>query len=40
MAGYIGKIEPLDGSVENRTSYAERLEEYFKVNKVDNNMKV
>ena len=34
------KIEPLDGSVENWTSYVERIEEYFKVNKVDNNMKV
>ena len=40
MAGYIGKIEPFDESVENWTSYVERLEEYFKVNKVDNNMKV
>lgn len=40
MAGYIGKIDPFDDSIETWTSYVERLEQYFKANKVDNDMKV
>lgn len=40
MAGYIGKIDPFDDSIETWTSYVERLEQYFKANKVENDMKV
>ena len=34
------KIEPFDESVENWISYVEQLEEYFKMSKVDNKIKV
>lgn len=40
MAGYIGIIDPFDDSIETWTSYVERLEQYFKANKVENDMKV
>lgn len=40
MAGYIGKIDPFDDSIENWTSYVERFEQYFKANKVENDMKI
>lgn len=40
MAGYIGKIDPFDDSIETWTSYVERLEQYFKANKVENDIKV
>ena len=40
MAGYIGKIEAFDETQESWESYTERLEQYFKVNKVDDELKV
>ena len=40
MAGYIGKIEAFDETQETWESYTERLEQYFKVNKVEDNFKV
>ena len=40
MAGYIGKIEAFDESLETWDSYIERLEQYFKVNKVEEDMQV
>ena len=40
MAGIIGKIDSFDESIETWTSYVERLEEYFKANKIKDNLKV
>ncbi|KAK3091048.1 hypothetical protein FSP39_016771 [Pinctada imbricata] len=39
-AGYIGKIEPFDESIETWTSYVERLDQYFAVNDIDSEKKV
>ena len=40
IAGYIGKIEPVDENIEKWTSYVERLEEYFNVNNIADDKKV
>ena len=40
MAAYIGKIEAFDETIEPWSSYVERLEQYFKANKVDDSLKV
>ncbi len=40
MAGYIGKIENFDDSIEHWTSYVERLEQYFAVNDIANDKRV
>ena len=39
MAGYIGKISEYDPSTENWSTYVERLEHFFKANKVEDNLK-
>ena len=39
MAGYIGKISEYDPSTENWATYVERLEHFFKANKVEDNLK-
>ena len=40
MAGYIGKIENFDDSIEQWPSYIERLEQYFAVNEISNEKRV
>ncbi|XP_061190068.1 uncharacterized protein K02A2.6-like [Saccostrea echinata] len=40
MAGYIGKIEAFDGTVDTWTAYTERLEQYFEVNGITGGKRV
>ena len=38
MAFSFGRIEEFDVSIDNRRSYVERLEHYFKANKIDDSL--